>query len=173
MVPESTSTSVVYIIRQPDLASDARVSFIISREGLLTFLQSIIHKIISKEEQYLSDLDTIHNVFIKGLHIAHPAVMTPLVLEEFIDEIFSNILEVRECHRRLLEVMYVRQREQAPVIQSVGDIFLDAATEFRSVYPNYVGRWPMAEKRLKEEMEQNPEFRLFLEVIIFLVFVLV
>jgi hypothetical protein len=61
--------------------------------------------------------------------------------------------------------MYVRQREQAPIIQSVGDIFLDAATTFRSVYPNYVGRWPMAEKRLKEEMEQNPEFRLFLEVI--------
>jgi hypothetical protein len=61
--------------------------------------------------------------------------------------------------------MYVRQREQAPVIQSVGDIFLDAATEFRSVYPNYVGRFPMAEKRLKEEMEQNPDFRMFLEVI--------
>lgn len=108
-------------------------------------------------------------MFIKGLYAAHPAVMTPLVLEEFIDEMFSNILEVRECHHRLLEVMHVRQREQAPVIQSVGDIFLDAATEFRSVYSNYVGRWPMAEKRLKEEMEQNPEFRLFLEVnIVFL-----
>ena len=90
--------------------------------------------------------------------------MTPLVLQDFVDEIFSNILEVRECHRRLLEVMYVRQREQAPIIQSVGDIFLDAATEFRSVYPTYVGRFPMADKRLREEMEQNPELRIFLEV---------
>ncbi len=90
--------------------------------------------------------------------------MTPLILEDFIEEIFSNILELRDCHKRLLEVMYVRQREQHPVIQSVGDVFLDAATEFRRVYPGYVGRTPMAEKRLKEEMEQNPEFRLFLEV---------
>ena len=99
--------------------------------------------------------------------------MTPLVLEDFIEEIFSNILEVRECHKRLLEVMYVRQREEHPVIQSVGDIFLDAATEFRRVYPGYVGRFPMAEKRLKEEMEQNPEFRLFLEVRNELLFLLI
>jgi hypothetical protein len=32
------------------------------------------------------------------------------------------------------------------------------------VYPNYVGRYPMAEKRIGEEMEQNPEFLIFLEV---------
>jgi len=90
--------------------------------------------------------------------------MTPLELEEFIEQVFGNILELRECNRRLLEVMYVRQREQRPVIQGVGDIFLDAATEFRLVYPIYVGHHPLAEKRMKEEMEHNPEFRLFIEV---------
>lgn len=60
--------------------------------------------------------------------------------------------------------MYVRQREQAPVIQRIGDVFLDAATEFRLAYPIYVGHLPLAEKRMKEEIENNPEFRLFLEV---------
>ena len=90
--------------------------------------------------------------------------MTPLILEEFIDEVFGNILEIRETNRRLLEVLYVRQREQHPVIQSVGDIFLDAATEFRTVYPEYVGQHPLAEKRMKEELEHNTEFRLFIEV---------
>jgi hypothetical protein len=89
-------------------------------------------------------------------------------LDEFIEEVFGNILEIRECNRRLLEVMYVRQREEAPVIKRIGDIFLGAATEFRVAYPSYVGRLPLAEKRMKEETESNPEFRLFLEVILFL-----
>jgi len=129
-----------------------------------SFATRIIHKMISKEEQYLADLDMIHDTFVKGLRLAQPPLMTPLVLEDFIEEVFGNILELKECNKRLLDVMYVRQREQYPVIQSVGDIFLDAATEFRGVYPNYVGRYPMAEKRLREEMEQNPEFRIFLEV---------
>ena len=96
--------------------------------------------------------------------MANPPVLPLHNLEDFIDEVFGNILDLRECNRRLLEVMYVRQREQAPVIQRIGDIFLDAATEFRLAYPIYVGHHPLAEKRMKEEMENNPEFRLFLEV---------
>lgn len=85
-------------------------------------------------------------------------------IEDFIDDVFHNILDLRECNRRLLEVLYVRQREQGPVIQEIGDIFLEAATEFRLAYPAYTGHYPSAEKRLKEETEANPAFKLFLEV---------
>ena len=60
--------------------------------------------------------------------------------------------------------MFVRQREEAPVIHGIGDIFLDAATEFRLAYPAYLGNIPRSEKRLKEEMEHNAELRRFLEV---------
>ncbi|KIM44432.1 hypothetical protein M413DRAFT_442414 [Hebeloma cylindrosporum] len=125
--------------------------------------QTIIHKLISKEEQYIEDLDIVESVFIKPLRLAEPPIMTPLELQDFIQEVFGNILELLECNKRLLEVMYVRQREQHPVNQTVGDIFLDIATEFRIVYPVYIGHHPLAEKRLKEELEHNPEFRLFIE----------
>lgn len=77
---------------------------------------------------------------------------------------FGNILDLRETNRRLLEVMYVREREQGPVIQWIGDIFLSAAAEFRVVYPLYVGNLPTAEKRVKDEIENNHQFRLFVEV---------
>lgn len=90
--------------------------------------------------------------------------MTPLILEEFIKEVFGNILQLRECNHQLLEVLYVRHREQGLIVQSIGDIFLAAATDFRGMYPIYIGRHPLAEKRLKEELEYNPEFRLFIEV---------
>ena len=110
----------------------------------------------------------VENVFIKPLRLADPPIMTPINLEDFIEEVFGNILELRECNRRLLDMLYIRQREQHPVIQYVGDIFLEAATEFRTVYPTYVGHHPLAEKRMREELETNPDFRLFVEVGIFL-----
>ena len=124
---------------------------------------SIIHKLITKEEQYLQDLDLVESVFIKPLRAANPPVIASH-LDDFIDELFGNILDLRECNRRLLEVMYVRQREESPVILRIGDIFLNAATEFRFAYPTYIGHYPVSEKRLKDETEANPEFRLFLEV---------
>lgn len=85
-------------------------------------------------------------------------------LHEFIEEVFGNILDLRECNRRLVEAMYVRQREQAPIIQMIGDVFFDAARSFRLAYPTYVGHLPLAEKRFKDEIESNADLRLFLEV---------
>jgi hypothetical protein len=102
-------------------------------------------------------------LFIKGLRRSVPPVLPPESLEEFIEEVFGNVLDLRECNRRLLEVMAVRQREQAPIIQFIGDIFLTAAAEFRLAYPIYVGHLPVAEKRIKDEAETNAEFRRFLE----------
>ncbi|KAI0792219.1 Dbl domain-containing protein [Abortiporus biennis] len=125
--------------------------------------QKIIHKVINKEKQYLKDLDTVETLFIKPLRSANPPVIRPSEVDEFIEDVFGNILDLREINRRLLELMYVRQREQAPIIHGIGDIFLEAATEFRLAYPVYVGHLPLAEKRMKDETEHNVEFRRFLE----------
>ncbi|OJT02956.1 Rho1 guanine nucleotide exchange factor 1 [Trametes pubescens] len=125
--------------------------------------QNIIHKLIVKEKQYLRDLDTVETLFIRPLRSANPPVIRQSEIDEFIDEVFGNILDLRECNRRLLEMINVRQREQSPVIQGIGDIFLEAATEFRVTYPNYVGNLPVAEKRMKDELDKNAEFKRFVE----------
>jgi len=107
----------------------------------------------------------IDAVFIRPLRQANPPIISPeQELDNFIEDVFGNLLELRKCNSRLLEVLYVRQREQSPVIQRIGDVFLDAATEFRLAYPIYIGHHPVAEKRMKDEVEQNPDFRIFLEV---------
>ena len=103
-------------------------------------------------------------MFIRPLRNASPPVIPYSDLDGFIDDVFGNFYDVRRASSQLLEVLNVRQREQSLVIQRVGDIFLQVATEFRLVYPPYVGHLPLAEKRLKEETEGNHEFRLFLEV---------
>ncbi|KIK80164.1 hypothetical protein PAXRUDRAFT_159376 [Paxillus rubicundulus Ve08.2h10] len=124
--------------------------------------QTIIHKTISQEEQYVQDLDTVDALFIRPLRRAMH-IMPAAKLDEFIEEVFGNILDLRECNKRLVEAMHVRQREQAPIIQKIGDVFVEAARSFRFAYPTYVGHLPLAEKRFKEEVEANAELRLFLE----------
>lgn len=125
----------------------------------------IIHKLISKEEQYVKDLDLVDSVFIQPLRQANPPVITPSdKLEEFIQSVFHNILDVRECNMRLLEFLSVRQREEAPIIKRIGDIILGIAADFRDPYPAYIGNHPLAERRMKDELESNPDFRLFIEV---------
>jgi RHO1 GDP-GTP exchange protein 1/2 len=103
--------------------------------------------------------------FIRPLRTANPPVIPLQDLDRFIENVFGNILDLRECNRRLLDCLYVRQREQAPVVQTIGDVFLGAATEFTLVYPIYNSHLPLAEKRMKDETDSNPEFRIFLEVI--------
>lgn len=71
---------------------------------------------------------------------------------------------MRECNRRLLEALYVRLREQTPIVVRIGDVFLNAANEFKLAYPIYISRHQASEKKLKEEIEQNTAFKLFLEV---------
>lgn len=71
---------------------------------------------------------------------------------------FGNILDLRECSRHLLEALDVQQREQDETISKIGDIFLNAATKFRSPYLGYIRQVPGVEKRLKEAMENDPFF---------------
>lgn len=126
----------------------------------IDLIDRIIHKLITKEEQYVRDLDIIEDVFIRPLRTSN---VMPYV-DEFIEEVFGNIGDLRDCNRRILDIMYIRQREQAPIIKTIGDIFLEAATQFRQYYPHYVGRQYIIEKRLKDELESNANFRLFIEV---------
>ena len=80
------------------------------------------------------------------------------------DEVFCNVLDLRKYNRHLLEIIFVRQREQAPVIYGIGDIFLEATTGFRLGYPAYVRHFPVAEKRMKDELEKNADSKRFVEV---------
>ncbi|OBZ74125.1 Rho1 guanine nucleotide exchange factor 1 [Grifola frondosa] len=52
--------------------------------------QTIIHKLVSKEKQYLRDLDTVESLFIRGLQNANPPVIRPSEIDEFIEEVFGN-----------------------------------------------------------------------------------
>ncbi|OCF37676.1 hypothetical protein I316_00803 [Kwoniella heveanensis BCC8398] len=128
--------------------------------------QNVIRQALSSEVAYDADLTAMEKLFIEGLRNADPPVIRDEYRRErFIHEVFNNALELREACRRLIEEFAIRMREQ-PVILFVGDLFLQAATEFRNIYPEYTGRLPQAEAALTKEMDENPDFRLFVERVI-------
>jgi hypothetical protein len=129
--------------------------------------QTIIRQALHSEVAYESDLAALQKLFIDGLRQADPPVFADQYrLEMFISEVFGNVGELLESCRNLIDSFAIREREstQRPLIQNVGDIFLQAAAEFRGIYPDYTGNLPHAEHVLKRELEENATFRLFSEV---------
>ncbi|KAH8833423.1 CNH domain-containing protein [Flagelloscypha sp. PMI_526] len=125
-------------------------------------LQTGFYKLVSMEEAYVKDLNVVETMFISPLIQSH-GVIPPDNLHDFVSVVFSNILDLRECSKRVLETLYVRQQEQSLASQKVGDMVLEAADEFRLIYPNYIRGHPAAERRLVEEINSNINFRLWLE----------
>jgi hypothetical protein len=99
------------------------------------------------------------------LRIAHPPIVRSLkALEELLQDIFGNILDLRESSTRLLEFFAIRQREGGPLITAIGDGFLTAAADFHKTYPAYIGHLPRAKERLRDELANNAEFLFFVDV---------
>nr|KIR45931.1 hypothetical protein I312_04901 [Cryptococcus bacillisporus CA1280] len=128
--------------------------------------QDVIRQALSSELAYEADLSIMEDLFITHLRLADPPIIPdPRHRAEFIHEVFHNAHELREASKRLIEEFTIRQREQ-PIIQFVGDLFLQAATEFRNIYPEYTGSLPQAEATLSKELEENTEFRLYTERVV-------
>ncbi|KIJ21133.1 hypothetical protein PAXINDRAFT_6902 [Paxillus involutus ATCC 200175] len=104
-------------------------------------------------------LYTRSSLFIRPLRCA-THMMPASKLDEFIEEVFGNILDLRECNKRLVEAMYVQQREQAPIIQKIGDVFVEAAKKF----PICVSYLRGTSSFSGGTVEANVELRPFLEV---------
>ena len=118
---------------------------------------------MEKEKHYVQSLDMVEEGFINPLKRTKPSVVRSGI-DEFIDDVFGVILNLRECNRRLVEAMRIRRQEEGSVIRSIGDLVFEAVIDFMSPYPAYVGHHPVAERRLKDEIDYNPYFRIFLEV---------
>ena len=78
--------------------------------------------------------------------------------------LLDRIVELGNSHRRLLFALYAQRREDDSN-QSIGDILLEASCGFRCLYSAYFGFLPSAEKKVMHEMEENHDFRLFIEVL--------
>lgn len=130
--------------------------------------QNAILETIQKEEEFLSDLELLDSLFVRGLQKpSDTGDPPPLPIgperDTFLREVFGNHLELTAQIRELVERLHIRQREESPIIQTIGDLFLSAALDWGQVYNAYLINYPLAISRVKREMSVNPRFKTFVE----------
>jgi hypothetical protein len=76
--------------------------------------------------------------------------------------VLLNAFEVKQQAANFLEALLQRQREQAPVIQSIGDLALMASLDWAPAYEQYYRYSPFADARVRREKMTNPAFDAFL-----------
>jgi hypothetical protein len=55
----------------------------------------------------------------------------------FVSEVFWNLKEILTHHRRMLGSLFLRQKDQHPLVQSVADIILDSKLSFGDIHKFY------------------------------------
>ncbi|KAG9293935.1 hypothetical protein G9A89_019273 [Geosiphon pyriformis] len=124
--------------------------------------QEIIFETIYTEEDYNKDLDLLEELYVEGLRKANPPIIPPSRLEQFIQDVFYNVFQIRAHNRLMLELLRERQKE-GPVVEKIGDIFLESSLNFGKDYILYNGHFPLADNFIKSEKMRNPQFKSFLE----------
>ena len=124
--------------------------------------QSAIHELITGEMEFVRDLDLLRTEFVDPIMAAGDAIIRSDDQSTFFAEVLLNVFEVREHAGAFLEAMLERQREQAPVIQAMGDVCHAAARDWGPAYEQYLAESSLAEDRVKQERLDNPAFDQFL-----------
>ncbi|KAI8641561.1 hypothetical protein BD408DRAFT_368111 [Parasitella parasitica] len=116
--------------------------------------QEAIFELISTERSYLCDLQMIINVFYtdSGKYLT----------QDERDVVFSNIDDLLICNTTLLSDLETRQREQANVIDNIGDVFLKHADNLQC-YSTYCRNQSYATKFLQKKRENDQWFEVFLK----------
>jgi hypothetical protein len=112
--------------------------------------QSVLFEIFKSELDYVNDLQIIKDVraipslppswlsllqvYITPLISAPYEIMPKEKGPNFVSEVFWNLDEILIHHRRMLESLFSRQRDQHPLVQSVADIILDSESSFRNIH---------------------------------------
>ncbi|RKO89820.1 Dbl homology domain-containing protein, partial [Blyttiomyces helicus] len=91
-------------------------------------------------------------VFVTG--ITTGGLVPPSKLPSLVKEVFSNYKQIRAVNGRLLERLRTRQRV-SPVVDVIGDVFVEMADDFSKPYVGYAWCLPVAKLRLRHERKRN------------------
>ncbi|KAJ9062652.1 RHO1 GDP-GTP exchange protein 2 [Entomophthora muscae] len=120
--------------------------------------QEAIFEFIKAEREYVQDLRTIQQVFVKSIRSsqAFPAEQHDVVIHK----LFFNAAELLAIHDSLLAELDARQQENA-VVENIGDILLPWAQQL-APYKLYSARVCFALEFCTKERISNPKFELLL-----------
>jgi hypothetical protein len=98
------------------------------------------------------------------LRTADPPIISPKRLDRFVTNVFRNVKQLVNHHRRILDALQHEQDDEHGHIDSVSVAVFDAFCDFRKAYLKYISNLPIALYRIEDEMAHNSHFRKFHDV---------
>ncbi|RCH89004.1 RHO1 GDP-GTP exchange protein 2, partial [Rhizopus stolonifer] len=121
--------------------------------------QETIFELVYTEENFLKDLEYVIKMWIEPLKTSD--IIPKHRREEFIDRVFSNLIEIREISNNLTLALRARQQEH-PIVSQISDIMQHFVAEFEP-FVYYGARQHQAKHMYEHERYNNPKFALFAE----------
>lgn len=121
--------------------------------------QEVIFEIIATERGFVHDLEYLRDFWIQPLSTQH--IINRGQRAAFVKTLFFNILDILAVNHRVSELL-TRRQKQRPVIECIGDIYLDMVGEFEP-FVQYGANQMYARHKLETEKSTNPFFALFVE----------
>jgi hypothetical protein len=126
--------------------------------------QNILHEIVTSEDEYMEQLNVLRFVYMDQLKNIEPSIITPRRKEKFLRDVFGRVEAVKIANEEnLLPQLKYRQQEQGPWIVGFADIFRQWIRKARLAYLEYAGGFPGANWLVRQELDRNMEFRVFIE----------
>ncbi|KAJ1942209.1 RHO1 GDP-GTP exchange protein 2, partial [Linderina pennispora] len=123
--------------------------------------QEAIHELIMTEHDYLRDMELIDAIYVQPL-MADRNVMERERAEQFIDTLFFNFRDLISDSHELCTRLAERQA-QAPMVEQIGDIFLEWANKHLKNFIEYSVHVPISQAELEAELLRSPPMAEFLK----------
>ena len=126
--------------------------------------QEVICEFIYTERDFVKDLEYLRDFWMKPLRSTNPQNPSPIPehrREKFIRTVFGNILEVHAVNSKLADAL-TRRQQQSPVVENIGDIFLNFVPLFEP-FIKYGSNQLYGKFEFEKEKSSNPDFARFVE----------
>lgn len=121
--------------------------------------QEAINEVIYTERDFVKDLEYLRDVWM--IPLSQSTIIAEARRDQFIHQVFFNVLEVHAVNSRLAELLTQRQKQRA-VVSQIGDIFLELVPHF-DPFIKYGSHQLYGKYEFEREKGNNPAFAKFVE----------
>jgi hypothetical protein len=122
--------------------------------------QEVISELMYTERDFVKDLEYLRDFWMRPL----TSEISPIEKDRrrvFVQQVFTNVLQIYAVNSRLAEALTKRQKEQ-PIVRNIGDIFLQYVTEF-TPFIQYGASQLDAKFKFETEKRNNRAFTKFVD----------
>ncbi|SPC63074.1 probable to GDP/GTP exchange factor Rom2p [Ustilago sp. UG-2017b] len=121
--------------------------------------QEAINEVIYTERDFVADMEYLRDRWVKPLRTSD--IIPEDHREDFVTQVFWNVLEIHAVNARLAEMLTKRQK-QADIVDRIGDILLEMVPHFQP-FVKYGAHQLYGKYEFEKEKSSNPAFAKFVD----------